>query len=630
MASGHVSAHAGLLLSDPLDGATLADSPDVIRLVFSEAAEPSLSDVRITDTRGNSFRVGRPESVADDRRALMVRLARLERGVYLVNWRIVSAVDGHPTTGSFVFGVGADPGASRSTSTSSAPASWLDVSARWLFTAGLVLLVGATCSGVLRFGGPSSVLLASWGWVAAGVGIGLLAVVQGRSAGVPLQALLQTSIGKALIWRAVALSVAGVSLVVSQSASSGVRHAATVAAVLAALVCAGVHVAAGHAAAPGLLPPVVTVLLQWLHFAAVGVWLGGLAALLLGVRGAPSEAKAAAVKRFSSVAALALALVLASGFVRALGELTVWKDLIVTTYGRALSAKIALLVAIAAFGALNRWRSVRAAHARLGPLRRFGASELALSAAALVATALLTTTAPPAAAERSPSGLAASGTDYGTTVRVQLTAASDRPGPNRYKVQVLDYDSKRRVDATRVSLRFVSIEDTSIVPTVLGLAAAADGSYVGSGTNLAFDGRWRVHVLIERGDGSVEVPLELETRRTQQPVSIARIPGQPPTYTVEVKRAGLVRISPVPEAEGSSTLYLTCYSVLHDEVAIDWISVWTEREDGSQQQWPVRRSSASRFIADARIARGLNRITVVARTVTGVRMRATLELRAPQ
>ena len=157
-----------------------------------------------------------------------------------------------------------------------------------------------------------------------------------------------------------------------------------------------------------------------------------------------------------------------------------------------------------------------------------------------------------------------------------------------------------------------------------------DGSFVGSGPNLSFDGRWRVHVLIERGDGSVEVPLEIETRRVEQSVSIVRIPGRPPTYTVEVKRAGLVRISPVPESAGESKLLVTCYTILHDEVAVEWITVATETEDGVRRQLPVQRVSRSRFTAAANLAPGVNRITVVARTVGGVRLRATAELRALQ
>ena len=630
LASNGLSAHAGLLLSDPLDGATLAESPEAIRLVFSEPAEPSLSDLRITDVRGNSIQVGRPGRVPDDPRALTVRVTRLDRGVYIVNWRIVSAVDGHATTGSFAFGVQTNPRGSRSTSSSSSPVSWMEVSARWLFTGGLVLLMGAAVAAVLRFGGPSDLRLAGGGWVAATVGVMVLVWIQRKNAGVPYESLASTFIGQMLIWRILALGAAGGSLLVARASSARVRHLAMAAAAVAVLACAGVHVATGHAAARGLLPPLVAVIIQWTHFVAVGIWLGGLAALLVGVRGAPSESKAAAVSRFSTAGAIGLLVVLTSGFVRALGELTAWKDLLVTTYGRALSIKVALTVAIAAFGAMNRWRSVIAAPTSLRPLRRFGYGELALAASALAAAAVLTSVAPPAAAERSSSALVVSGADYGTTVRATLTAASDLPGPNRYKVQVVDYDSKRRVEAKRVSLRFVSIEDPFAAVTALVLAPVDDGSYVGSGANLAFAGRWRVHVMIERAEGSVDVPLELETRQLLQDVSIARIPGQPPTYTVEVERAGFVRISPVPESAGDSKLYVTCYSILHDEVGIEWITVTTETADGARRQWPVQLLRRSRFVADATLVHGLNRITVIARTVQGVRLRATLELLAPQ
>jgi hypothetical protein len=128
----------------------------------------------------------------------------------------------------------------------------------------------------------------------------------------------------------------------------------------------------------------------------------------------------------------------------------------------------------------------------------------------------------------------------------------------------------------------------------------------------------------------VNVPLELETRRRPQSVSIARIPGQPTTYTVEVERAGFVRVSPVPERAGDTKLYVTCYSILHDEVAVESITVTTETVDGARRQWPVQPVRRSRFIAAATLTHGLNRIIVIARTVHGVRMRATLELRTPQ
>jgi copper transport protein len=629
LASHGVSAHSGLLLSDPLDGATLGDSPEAIRLLFSEAAEPSLSDIRVTDIQGTSYHVGRPERVADDPLALSVRVRPLDRGVYLVAWRIVSAVDGHATAGTYAFGVRADPSAARSSASVPAAVSWIEVSARWMFIVGLVLLMGATVASVAGFGGNSELRLAVLGWVAASAGVVLLFLVQRRNSAATIQALFSTFIGRALIWRAAALAAVAVSLFVARASAPRTRRIAMMVATVASLACAGAHVAAGHAAAPGMLPPVATVAIQWVHFAAAGVWLGGLAALLLGVRGEPSESKASAVRRFSTVAAMSLIVVIPTGVVRAVGELSAWSDLVTTTYGRAVSIKVGLTIVVATLGGVNRWRSTVSAPTSLTSLRRVGGSELVVAAVVLAAAAVLTTAPPPAAAERSPVGLSASGVDYGTTVRVSLTAASDQPGPNRYKLRVVDYDSNRRVEATRVSLRFASVEDPSAAHTSLALAPVPDGSYVGSGANLAFDGRWRVSALIERAGGSVEVPLELETRPIEQFVSIARFPGRAPMYTVEVKRAGHVRISPVPEREGDSMMYVTCYNILHDERPVASISVTTEAEDGSPRQLTVRRLSASRFVADARLVPGRNRIVIVAKTPEGSRMRAALDLEVP-
>jgi copper transport protein len=625
-----VSAHSGLLLSDPLDGATLGDSPEAIRLLFSEAAEPSLSDIRVTDLQGTSYHVGRPERAADDPLALSIRVRPLDRGVYLVAWRIVSAVDGHATAGTYAFGVGADPSAATTPASVRASTPWVEVSARWAFIVGLVLLIGATSAGVVGFGGNAELRLAVWAWVASSAGVVALFLVQRANSATTIRALFSTFIGQALIWRAAALAVVVVSLLVARASSPRTRRIAMMVAGVAALACGGVHVAAGHAAAPGMLPPLATVAIQWVHFAAAGVWLGGLAALLLGVRGAPSESKAEAIRRFSGVAAMSLLVVIPTGVVRAVGELSALSDLVSTTYGRAISIKVGLTIVLVMLGAVNRWRSVASAPTSLTPLRRVGGSELVVASAVLAAAAVLTTAPPPAAAERSPVGLSASGADYGTTVRVNLTAASDQPGPNRYRLRVVDYDSNERVEATRVSLRFASLEDPSAPQTSLALASVPDGSYVGSGANLAFDGRWRVVALIERGAGSVEVPLDLATRRVEQLVSIARFPGRPPMYTVEVKRAGHVRVSPVPEREGDSTLYVTCYNVLHDERPIASISVVTESEDGSLRQLTVRRLSASRFVAPTSLVPGRNRIVIVAKTPEGSRMRASLDLDVPR
>ena len=86
--------------------------------------------------------------------------------------------------------------------------------------------------------------------------------------------------------------------------------------------------------------------------------------------------------------------------------------------------------------------------------------------------------------------------------------------------------------------------------TSLRLKPEADGSYAGSGSNLAFDGRWGVTVLVDRDGQAVEVPLELDLPIPEQRISPLRLPGKPPRYTMQVENDGFIQISPQPEEEG--------------------------------------------------------------------------------
>lgn len=108
------------------------------------------------------------------------------------------------------------------------------------------------------------------------------------------------------------------------------------------------EVASGHAGSGGLAW--VEVAAQWGHVAAVGVWIGGLAALLLGIRGAADATKATAVRRFSRVAGFALLLVVVTGTIRAFDELDGIGDLVSTSYGRVLTVKLVALAGLVALG----------------------------------------------------------------------------------------------------------------------------------------------------------------------------------------------------------------------------------------------------------------------------------------
>src|SRR5689334_7865742 len=115
--AGEAAAHAGLVESEPAAGATLGAAPDAIRLTFSEPVEAKLATVSVSS--GDKAIPGTGTPVAGPGANTVVQpLRKLGRGVYKVTWRIVSADDGHATSGFYSFGVQQSPGAAAASETS--------------------------------------------------------------------------------------------------------------------------------------------------------------------------------------------------------------------------------------------------------------------------------------------------------------------------------------------------------------------------------------------------------------------------------------------------------------------------------------------------------------------------------
>jgi hypothetical protein len=368
-------------------------------------------------------------------------------------------------------------------------------------------------------------------------------------------------------------------------------------------------------------------MLQAVHIAAAGVWIGGLVILVSGLRGSTAGERVRSIARFSNLAALGLVLITVTGIVRGLQEVGEW-DALATTYGALVVAKVTLLAAIAALGALNRWRHVSAAATDARPLRRTAAGEIALAALAVVVAAALATLPPPASA-KGLAGIEASGSDFATTVTATLTAVSAQPGPNRFTVEVSDYDSGDPVTPDRLNLRFTPIDDPGVLPTTLTLARVADGVFTGTGANVSFDGRWRIDVLVERGNTSANVPLEIETRGRPQRVSVHRLPDRPPNYTVELGPIGTIEIVIDPERPGPAQLQIWCLGPTTEPLPLREMVVTVASDTISPQPVAVTRQDRHRFQSAVTLYRGMNRIVVVARTESDTRLRAVLELNLP-
>ena len=593
---GWAGAHALLQQSDPAVNSTVPTAPAAVTLWFGEAPDPKLSSVKVLDTHGASVAAGPAQPVPGSPLELKVPLEPLGNGVYTVAWRTVSAVDGHLATGSFAFGVGtvsasaveSTPGPAAGGTGSGGP-SLLATAARWLYYLGLCALLGASVIALIVLPSPtrSSLWLALFGLIAAAAGAVIILLAEIADTGASLGDALGSSLGVSSFGRLAPLVLAAIGLAAAMSGRASWRRPGLVLAAIGAGASMLADVASSHAAAGAL--PIVNSAIQAVHIGAAGIWVGGLAALLLAIRGAPSHEKAHAIRRFSLVATAAIAIVVVSGLLRAAAELTGIGDLFTTDFGRLLLLKSALVVVLAALAAVNHFRHVPRAFHGIPGVRRVGGLELGVAAVILLATASLVNVAPPveAAAAASAAGPGTSGaspaptlapvvvegTDFGTTVRLRLEITPGTPGFDTFTATVTDYDTRQPVDAAGVTLRFSLPARPDVGGSTLRLTPTAPGVFSASGANLSIDGSWTVTALVDHGTASVEVNLTVQTQLPPQQVHINAVPGAPTIYTVHLDAGRTVQVYLDPGTAGSNDVHSTFFDASGTELPVPGASM---------------------------------------------------------
>src|SRR5689334_16261368 len=105
-------AHSVLLSSTPASGAQLASPPATVQMTFSEGVAPEFSSFAVLDRARRHYESAQPPVIDAQKGLVTVALQpNLPSGVYIVQWKVVSVIDGHLTRGSFAFTVqgGAPP-----------------------------------------------------------------------------------------------------------------------------------------------------------------------------------------------------------------------------------------------------------------------------------------------------------------------------------------------------------------------------------------------------------------------------------------------------------------------------------------------------------------------------------------
>lgn len=432
-------AHANLVQSDPPAQAVLPRAPQRVVLTFSEDVVPAEIEVAVLNAQRQRVDLGDAALVPGTKNAVAVSLDRVGSGVYTVQWKMVSAVDGHLTRGLVPFTVG-DPGTVPSqavtVTSESSSGGWPAVAARWLTLLSLVTLTGSFVFVPLMLAPglrlleqmaadgrrrrnqqgdelppPEAVIqvaalaarrllrLCGWLLVAFAIGSLLLLVVETATArevsygdvlGRPLwQQLTGTRRGGLWLVRMALMAVAAGGLAL---AARDVRRDARAAlarwplwAVSAALGASALFTwsLGSHAAAVASQEALATAV-DWLHLLAVAVWVGGLVQFGLAVLpaltplGGPPRTRllAGLIPRFSLIAGASVALIVLSGVYQTVRLLGGWSALTEGGWGRALLVKLALFTLLLLLAAVNLL-IIRPALARLAGRMDRPARELA-------------------------------------------------------------------------------------------------------------------------------------------------------------------------------------------------------------------------------------------------------------
>ena len=111
--AGPAFAHAQLTSTEPVGGTAVATPPANVVLHFGENVEIPLGSIRVfASPSGKQIETGAAEHAGGQGSAVSVKLPKLDKGTYIVTWRVTSA-DSHPVHGAFTFIVGSGKGTSQ-------------------------------------------------------------------------------------------------------------------------------------------------------------------------------------------------------------------------------------------------------------------------------------------------------------------------------------------------------------------------------------------------------------------------------------------------------------------------------------------------------------------------------------
>jgi copper transport protein len=374
--SSPADAHALLVRAEPPANSQLRMPPTELTLYFSEPLERRYSSVRVTDQNGN--RVETAVEFDDTDKALMrVSLPELSPGYITVDWATVSSVDGHRITGAYPItilnqdgSIAAQPPAGSSSSVAGDEANPGRVIAK-----AIILIAASLVAGVLAFLAlvtPAAsedvrsaverrlVRLLSGAFVVLVIAGAADLLLQASTINANIPDTIDTQWGERWLWRHLVLIQLAILIPIIWT-QPRLRQPLAFGGIAGLTAYFGIASSASHAAAGG--GAFWAVVSDFVHLLAASIWIGMLAVLAVYFAWARRElsgqeryvAQAMALRRFSLLAVISVALLLFTGVINAVVEIGSFGDLFNTGYGEVLLLKLFLLMPLLAIGTRNAY-----------------------------------------------------------------------------------------------------------------------------------------------------------------------------------------------------------------------------------------------------------------------------------
>jgi copper transport protein len=412
-------AHASVIHTSPGFRERLVQSPREVIVRFDQTVTALPNSIVVLASDGKN--VAAPARAVPAKRAIVARLPAIPRGPYTVRWQGMSN-DGHVVSGVYTFGV-RYPAPLVTEAVGAQGPTRTEHLIRWAYFLGLALVVGGAGFRVLVVRGPLPARAERrFYWV---TGIGAVAVLETGIVAFLLRAedALQLPFGRFLygdlspisggtrFGRAFITMELGFALVAALLYLAWLtgRRGLLWPVLLVGLCFASGLSLSGHSAADAG-HSWLSELADWVHLGAATLWVGGLVQLVAVVWPAAPALRRTAFLRFSRLATVLVALLLAAGTYLSVLRLPHVHDLWTTGYGHVLLVKLGLVALALAWGAVHHFLAAPRIERDgvAGRLSRSMLGESAVAMAVLLVAAVLVDSKPPAQpAPRAPAAVRA-------------------------------------------------------------------------------------------------------------------------------------------------------------------------------------------------------------------------------